>query len=326
MRHSISNFDLPLGVEVRHLAALEAIARTSSFSQAAAQLGYAQSAVSQQIATLEKALGHQLVERPGGPRPVSLTEAGRVLLRHATHITARLGAAKADLDALAAGEAGILRVGTFQSASTRLLPPTLSRFRRDWPHVSIDLRQEAPGVLLDDLVRSGQIDIAFADTSEVVEPFQSVDLVEDPYVVMMAPDHPLANNEFVEFAELEDVAMIMASTEDKCTIEIETALRRTGTSPNLVFRGDDNLTSQRLVANGLGVAVIPMLAAEFGVADAIVKLIPVRPSMKRRIGIIWHRDRQLAESARAFIDVAQQVAAAIHLPEVSSISGRWGER
>src|SRR6476469_11251782 len=106
MAKSITKADLLSGVEVRHLMALDAIARTSSFSQAAAELGYAQSAVSQQIATLERAVGHKLVERPGGPRPVSLTAAGEVLLRHATHITARLGAAKADLDALAAGEAG----------------------------------------------------------------------------------------------------------------------------------------------------------------------------------------------------------------------------
>jgi DNA-binding transcriptional LysR family regulator len=322
MTNSITNIDLPLGVEIRHLAALEAIARTHSFSQAAAQLGYAQSAVSQQIATLEKALGHTLIERPGGPRPVSLTEAGEVLLRHATHITARLGAAKADLDALAAGEAGVLRVGTFQSASTRFLPPTLKRFRQDWPHVSIDLRQESPGVLLDDLVRNGQIDIAFADTSEVVEPFQSVDLVQDPYVVMMAPDHPLADNEFVDYAELDDLAFIIASAEDRCTIEIESALRKAGATPRVVFRGDDNLTTQRLVANGLGVAVIPMLAAEFDIADASVKLVPVRPGTMRHIGVIWHRDRKRSEAAIAFIEIAHQVASAISLSAEPTLTVR----
>src|SRR6478736_4529027 len=128
----ITKADLLAGVEVRHLIALAAIARTRSFSQAAAELGYAQSAVSQQIATLERSVGHKLVERPGGPRPVSLTAAGEVLLRHAAHITARLSAAKADLDALAAGESGSLRIGTFQSASARLLPPTLSSFRDHW--------------------------------------------------------------------------------------------------------------------------------------------------------------------------------------------------
>ena len=106
MLKSISEYDLPVGVEVRHLMALEAVAQTGSFSQAATRLGYAQSAISQQISTLEKAVGHRLVDRPGGPRSVSLTEAGKVLLDHAGHIVARLAAAKADLDAMAAGDAG----------------------------------------------------------------------------------------------------------------------------------------------------------------------------------------------------------------------------
>ena len=111
-----------VGVEARHLAALQAIAEERSFSRAAERLGYAQSAVSQQIATLERAVGLKLVERPGGPRPVSLTEAGEVVLRHADRLLARLGALRADLDQLVAGESGTIRVGTFQSAGARILP------------------------------------------------------------------------------------------------------------------------------------------------------------------------------------------------------------
>src|ERR1041385_314725 len=117
-----------LGVEVRHLAALQALAAERSFSRAAGRLGYTQSAVSQQIATLERIVGEQLVERPGGPRPVSLTEAGELLLRHAESIVDRLQAAQADLHALQTGEAGTLRVGTFQSAGARLLPEVMRRF------------------------------------------------------------------------------------------------------------------------------------------------------------------------------------------------------
>src|SRR6059036_4217341 len=97
-----------LGLEFRHLIALKAIAETGTFGRAAAQLGYTQSAISQQIAMLERIVGQRLIDRPGGPRPVSLTEAGELLLRHADAIAARLQAAQADLAALDAGDAGPL--------------------------------------------------------------------------------------------------------------------------------------------------------------------------------------------------------------------------
>ena len=107
-----------LGIQLRHLMALEAVVREVSFGRAAKSLGYTQSAVSQQIATLERIVGARLVERPGGPRPVSLTEAGELLLRHAESIVARLAAAQADLGALAEGEGGVLRVGIYQSVAS----------------------------------------------------------------------------------------------------------------------------------------------------------------------------------------------------------------
>src|SRR5256885_14460806 len=101
-----------LGLELRHLVALKAIAEHGTFGKAARSLGYTQSAISQQIATLERIVGQKLIDRPGGPKRVSLTEAGQLLLRHADGITARLQAAHADLDALSAGDAGPPPIGT----------------------------------------------------------------------------------------------------------------------------------------------------------------------------------------------------------------------
>jgi molybdate transport repressor ModE-like protein len=122
-----------LGVELRHLAALQAVAREGSFGGAAVALGYSQSAVSQQIAALERIVGERLVERPGGPRPVSLTDAGKLLLGHAEGIVARIEAAQADLAAYSEGSAGTLRVGTYQSVGARVLPRVMLEFAAACP-------------------------------------------------------------------------------------------------------------------------------------------------------------------------------------------------
>src|SRR5918999_1171271 len=132
-----------LGLDLRHLIALKTIADEGSFGKAAERLGYTQSAVSQQIATLERIVGLRLIERPGGPRPISLTEAGDLLLRHAAGIVARLQAAQADLAAFAEGSVGTLRVGTYQSVGARVLPRLLREFRQSWPKVDIQLTEAA---------------------------------------------------------------------------------------------------------------------------------------------------------------------------------------
>ena len=117
-------------LELRHLTTLRAIARAGSFHAAADSLGHVPSVVSQQLAALEAITGTRLVDRGRGRRTVTLTPAGETLLRHADAVEARLGAARADLRAIAAGTAGTLRVGTFQSVSARVLPALLLRFSR----------------------------------------------------------------------------------------------------------------------------------------------------------------------------------------------------
>ena len=114
-------------------------------ARAARELGYTQSAVSQQIAQLERIVGQRLFDRPGGPRRVEPTEAGLLLLRHADAIVAQLDAARADMAALAEGDAGTLRVGIYQSVGARLLPALVRRFRAQWPRVGVRVREESDG-------------------------------------------------------------------------------------------------------------------------------------------------------------------------------------
>ena len=153
--------DLWAGIELRHLQTLRAIARTGSFRAAAESLGYAQPAVSQQLAALEDAVGLRLVDRRRGARVATLTEAGELLVRHADALVDRILAARADLRAFAEGSAGTLRVGTYQSVSARILPESLRRFLVRWPRVTVELREGSDDEELLVLLADGAVDLTF---------------------------------------------------------------------------------------------------------------------------------------------------------------------
>src|ERR1700738_2324608 len=129
------------GLELRHLIALQAVAHAGPFGRAARLLGYTQSAMSQQIAALEELVGQRLIERARGQPSVDLTEAGRLLLAHAETILARIQAAHADFDAFGQGALGVLRVGTYQSVSTHILPALMRDYSAAWPHVEVRLTE-----------------------------------------------------------------------------------------------------------------------------------------------------------------------------------------
>lgn len=296
-----------LGVEVRHLAALEAVAREGSFGRAAEHLGYTQSAISQQIAMLERIVGARLLERPGGPRRVSLTEAGRLLLRHAEAVVARLRAAEADIASLLAGEGGTLRVGTYQSVGAKILPTLMRRFRESWPHVEIQLTEDASDEGLLKLVERGELDVSFAMLPVLDGPFEAVELLRDPYVVLVAADSPLACKRSVRMGDLEGVHLI-GNRVCRTTALAESALRLRGVAAEVTFRSDDNGTVQGLVAAGVGAALVPLLAVE--TSDERVAVLGLDPPIPPRvIQMVWHRDRYRSPAAEAFVEVAQQVCA-----------------
>jgi DNA-binding transcriptional LysR family regulator len=292
-----------LGVELRHFAALQAVAGEGSFGRAAERLGYTQSAVSQQIATLERIVGEKLVERPGGPRPVSLTEAGRLLLRHADSIVARLQAAQADLHALRTGEAGLLRVGTFQSVGARVLPEILRTFRAEWPNVEIQFEEQDSDAELAAMVERGEIDVAFVLPPFGDLPLETIELLRDPYVLVVAKDSPLAS--LPHRPTLEELAAepLIGFRSCRSMTPFEDTLRAAGREPRFVFRSDDNGTVQGMVAAGLANAVLPRLTVD--ASDPRIVLIDVSTIFPPRvIHIARHRDRYLSPAARAFIDSA----------------------
>ncbi len=295
------------GVEVRHLAALEAVARVGSFGRAATELGYTQSAVSQQIAALERLVGERLVERPGGPRAVSLTEAGELLLRHAEAIVKRLDAARADMAALRAGETGMLRVATYQSISARVLPGVMRRFIGTWPGIEIQLSEPSNDERLYHAIESGAVDLGFTSLPVVDGPFAAAELLTDPHVLVVPAESPLATRGSASLADLDGAALIGSNACSSGRI-LEGALAEQGTPVAYAFRSDDNTTLQGLVAARFGVALMPLLAVQPG-DDRVVALRLEPPVPSRQLGVVWHRDRHRSPAARAFVEIAHEVAA-----------------
>jgi DNA-binding transcriptional LysR family regulator len=295
-----------LGLDLRHLVALKAIADEGSFGKAAESLGYTQSAISQQIATLERIVGLRLIERPGGPRPISLTEAGRILLRHADAIQARMLAAKADMKALEAGDAGRLRIGTFQSVGTRVLPTLLRRFSETHPHVEIVLRESVDESELLNLVERGELDLTFWTLPMAAGPYEAVELLRDPYVLVVPAGSPLAS--LKRAPTLKEISLQPLIGFNRCSAmeQVEAQLAASGRTPNVVFRSDNNGTVQGLVGAGVGVSVSPLLTIEED--DPSVVLIDLQGRIPPRvIGLVWHRDRHMTPAAEAFVESAKSV-------------------
>jgi DNA-binding transcriptional LysR family regulator len=299
------------GLELRHLASFRAVATAGTFHGAGDDLGYTQSAVSQHIAALESIVGTRLFERSRGRRTVTLTEAGAMFLRHADAIAARITAAQADLRGFADGTAGMLRIGTYQSVGARILPSLIGRFRADWPGIDVRLMESADDLELLRLVESGQLDLTFAMMPIPDGPFDAIEILRDPYVLVVSRTAPLSRANqagsrsgrvsSVPAADFAALPLIGYRT-DRGNAAVEAVLARNGDAPGFVFRSDDNGIVQGLVAAGLGSAVVPALTVDMN--DPLVTVLPT-DLPPRMLALAWHRDRTRAPAARAFVDLAQ---------------------
>jgi len=299
-----------LGIELRHLIALRAVAEERSFHQAAIRLGYSQSAISQQIAALERIVGHGLLERQRGTRPLSLTLAGEWLLRHAANIEASLAAAKGDLQAIGAGRAGSLRVGSFQTIGARILPEVLKRFMHRWPEASIELRETVGDLDLADAVSRAELDLAYltlpppTDASEL----HVTELLEDPLVlVARAGAGLLGGRSGLSAQDLGELPLVCFQT---CRAT-ESALRRiraNGFEPRLLLRSDDNEVLKGIVAAGACAALLPRLALEPGDRDLEVTSLP--PEFEPRvIALVRRADRYSTPAMADFVQTSVTVCA-----------------
>ncbi|GIG86374.1 LysR family transcriptional regulator [Plantactinospora endophytica] len=246
-------------LDVRRLQVLRAVVTSGSVTAAARGLGYTPSAVSQQMAALEKEAGIALLERTGrGVRP---TEAGRVLTEHAAEIDRHVAEAESALADLRAGRAGRVTVGYFATAGAALVAPALAELRRDHPGVRVELRLTDPeDPLLE--VRAGRADLALVvrpPDRPPVDGIRFLRLCDDGYRAVLPARHPLASRRVLDLAELAGEPWVGSEWPGPCLDTILDACASAGFRPEFAVQSEDYATAQGFVAAGLGVSLVPEL-------------------------------------------------------------------
>jgi DNA-binding transcriptional LysR family regulator len=293
-------------LDVRRMRVLREVAMRGSFSAAAEALSFTQSAVSQQIAALEREAGATLVQRSA--RGVRLTEAGEAVVRHTEAIMARLAEAEAELEAIAGLRGGRLRIASFESAAATLMPPAIAAFRAKHPAVELSLSLLEPDDLLPQL-RSGDVDlgIVFESDGPAHDGFDRVHLLEDPMYLALPLDHPLAQRRRVRLADLAGEAWVAGAADCECNKLISRACAMAGYQPRIAFETDDYTAMQGFVAAGVGVSLI----AELGlttVRDDIVVRDLGRDTPIRQIYAATPAEGYIAPATQAMLEILRDVA------------------
>ena len=245
-------------LDVRRMQVLRAVVTTGSVTAAAANLGYTPSAVSQQVAALEKQAGVALLERVGrGVRP---TAAGRLLTEHSAIIDRQIAEAETALADLRAGRTGHVTISYFATAGATLVAPAVARLREEHPGVRIDLKMSDPEDPLPE-VTQGRADLAIVvRPDDRLQPgIHLVHLIDDPYRVVLPKGHRLASKRVVDLTDLADEPWVGSEWPGPCLDAILDGCAAAGFTPNFVVQSEDYPTAQGFVAAGLGVSLIPEL-------------------------------------------------------------------
>jgi LysR family transcriptional activator of glutamate synthase operon len=291
-------------MELRQLRYFVTVAHKRHFTRAAEELCIAQPALSQQIQALEHECGVALFERTS--RRVQLTAAGEALLAHAEHILAAVEQTRVELQAFAELKKGRVAIGVLQSLSMYRLPALLSRFHARYPGIEITLREEVTEYLLDQIVK-GQLDLALVHTVGNAFPSHKTDpqiitrpILTEEIVVIVSPHHPLAHRQTIAPQELQHESFILFKPGSGLRQALMHLGEMGGFTPHVPFESGDIGTTRALVAEGLGIAVLPRSVAEIP-DQAIAAIMLNPPPPPRKVIAAWHQRLSHSPAATTFL-------------------------
>ncbi|WP_054045770.1 LysR family transcriptional regulator [Alloactinosynnema sp. L-07] len=304
-------------MDIVRLSVFREVAVLGSFTAAARSLRYTQSAVSRQIAALEEDVAAVLFDRV--PRGVRLTDEGRCLLGHADAVLDRLDAARRDLTALREVDTGRLRIGAFATAEAVLVPRAMAAFQAAHPRVELSLSDGLTAAHIGRL-RAGELDVAvLAGSPGSVEGLALHHLLDDPLLVALPTDHRFAGRRTLRLTELAGESWIAGSTTVEDTL-IGMCLR-SGFRPSVRYVVQEWTAKQGLVAAGLGITLVPGLAATALRPDILVKRLHADEASPRAIYAAVVDRRPRPPAVQRFLDYLTE-SAALLLHELSQIMSR----
>jgi DNA-binding transcriptional LysR family regulator len=309
-------------LDSRRLRVLVEVARHGSFSAAAESLGYTQPAISRQIATLEAEVGTTLIRRV--PKGAVLTDAGRLLVERGEAILARLDDVETELRALAGLEGGRLRMATFASAASSIVPLAIAAFRERYPAVELNVAMADP---IDSIprLRAGDLDLVLSHDRELGGPvlragsvsgpteqmsaFEFIHLFDDPMFVAMPAGHPLAEEPKLALGRFAQEPWMLATTQTCPDSRLFLrACHEAGFEPKIAFQNDDYPAILGFVAAGVGVALIPDMVARGVRDDVIVRELDPPPPSRPIIAVVPAGYR--APAVSAMLEVLRDVSEA----------------
>lgn len=291
-------------MELHQLRYFAAVAREGSVTRAAAALFLAQPSLSIQIRKLEQEVGAQLFERLA--RRVVLTAAGEALLEHAERALAEVERGRECVMDVVELRRGRVAVGVLPSVGAHLLPAILATFRRDHPGIAVRLVEHDVSREFEQMVHSGELDLATTRMPATLAGLEARPLVHEQMMVLVPPDHPLRGRSGVHLRELADEDFVCMRSGYGLRELADALCAAAGFTPRVVIETGQLSIVHGMVRNGIGVALLPRLAAR-GVADVV----PVADrAAHRELGVVWRRGSLVSPPVAAFLELLLAAAPA----------------
>jgi DNA-binding transcriptional LysR family regulator len=287
-------------MDLRQLNALVAVGEHGSFSAAADALGTVQSNVSTHVRKLEDELGAQLVDRAGG----TLTEAGEVVVARARRINVELVALASDVTALDKEVAGTARIGVIGTTARWIVPQLLNVLPTRYPQLRLAVIAETTG--LDAHLASGRIDLAILDLPAAGDQLNTLPLFEEDLVLVAAPDHPLAQRDALDLADLAEWPLLLPPPGTSFRDDLDAAARAVSVTLQARMEVDSTRLIASLTFEGCGPAVLPSSAVPTYLRDAW-RLVSIEGISPRLVGVAMRRQGTLAAPARAVLDIVTEL-------------------